>query len=113
LFWIHFNLSDRFHIFIFDHDAKRFRCDALRQAFEIPPFKTDYNAAFRQITNILQRYGIIQNTRNLRFRFTLCMQLFFDSLPRERWKIKDPVFIIQSEEFAIIKFNDWIIEHIS
>jgi len=33
--------------------------------------------AFRQITNILHRYGIIENPRNLRFRFTLCMQLFF------------------------------------
>jgi hypothetical protein len=25
----------------------------------------------------------------------------FDSIPQERWKIKDPVFIKQSEEFAI------------
>jgi hypothetical protein len=38
------------------------------------------------------------------------MQLFFDSIPGE---IKDPVFIKQSEEFAVTKFNEWIIEQIS
>ena len=36
--------------------------------------------AFGQITAILHRYGIIENPRNLRFRFTLCMQEFFDSI---------------------------------
>ena len=51
--------------------------------------------------------------RNLRFRFTLCMQEFFDSIPQDQWKIEDPAFIKQSEEFAITKFKDWIIEQIT
>jgi len=70
----------------------------LYQTFEITPFKRDYDAAFGKIANILYRYGITENPRNLRFRFTLCMQEFFDSIP---------------EEFAITKFKDWIIEQIT
>ena len=85
----------------------------LYQAFEITPFKREYDAAFGQIANILFRYGIVENPRNLRFRFTLCMQEFFDSIPQEQWKINDPAFIKQSEEFAIAKFKDWIIEQIT
>lgn len=85
----------------------------LYQAFEITPFKRDYDTVFGQIANILFRYGIIENPRNLRFRFTLCMQEFFDSIPQEQWKINDSAFIRQSEEFAFTKFKDWIIEQIT
>jgi len=85
----------------------------LYQTFEVTPFKRNYDATFGQIVNILHRYGIIENPRNLRFRFTLCMQEFFDSIPQDQWKIEDPAFIKQSEEFAIAKFKDWIIEQIT
>ena len=85
----------------------------LYQTFEIPPFKRNYDTAFGQITAILHRYGIIENPRNLRFRFTLCMQDFFDSIPQDQWMTSDPSFIKQSEEFAITKFKEWIIEQIT
>jgi hypothetical protein len=85
----------------------------LYQTFAITPFKRDYDAAFGQIVNVLHRYGITENPRNLRFRFTLCMQEFFDSIPQDQWKISDPAFIKQSEEYAIIKFKHWIIEQIT
>ena len=86
----------------------------LYQTFEIPPFKRNYDAAFGQINTILHRYGIInENPRNLRLRFTLCMQEFFDSIPQDQWKINDPTFIKQSEEFAITKFKEWIIEQVT
>lgn len=82
----------------------------LYQTFAITPFKRDYDAAFGQIVNVLHRYGIAENPRNLRFRFTLCMQGFLDSIPQHQWKISHPSFIKQSEEYVIIKFKDWIIE---
>jgi hypothetical protein len=66
------------------------------------------------ITSILYRTdGISENPRNLRFRFTLGMQEFFDSIPQDQWKISDTSFIKQSEEYAIMKFTDWIIEQIT
>jgi len=85
----------------------------LNQVFEIPSFKRNYEAAFGKIANILRRYGIVENPRNLRFRFTLCMQEFFDSIPQDQWKLNDPAFIKQSEVFAITKFKEWIIEQIT
>ena len=85
----------------------------LYRVFEIPSFKRDYNTAFGEIADIIRRYGIIENPLNLRFRFTLFMQEFFDSIPQEQWKIKDPIFIKQSEVFAITKFKEWIIEQIT
>jgi hypothetical protein len=85
----------------------------LYQAFEMPSFKRDYDAAFGKIAGILSRYGITENPRNLRFRFTLCMQEFFDSIPQDQWKIKDPAFIKQSEVFAITKFKEWVMEQIT
>ena len=85
----------------------------LYQVFEITSFKRDYDTAFGKIADIIRHYGIIENPRNLRFRFTLCMQEFFDSIPQDQWKIKDPVFIKQSEVFAITKFKEWIIEQIT
>jgi hypothetical protein len=85
----------------------------LYQVFEMPSFKRDYDGAFKKISDILYHYGITENPRNLRFRFTLCMQEFFDSIPQAEWKIKDPAFIKQSEASAIIKFKEWIVEQIT
>ena len=57
-----------------DHNRSGFRCNN----FNIvpPPLKGI-------ITDVL-RYG--ENPRNL-FRFTLCMEEFFDSIPDDQWKI--------------------------
>ena len=85
----------------------------LYQTFEIPAFKRDYDKVFETISKILYRYGINENNRNLRFRFILCMQEFFDSIPREEWKLRDTIFIKQSEEFAIKQFKEWIIEQVT
>ncbi len=85
----------------------------LYQVFEIPSFKRDYDNTFGKIANILHRYGIDENPRNLRFRFTLCMQEFFDSIPQHQWKLNDPAFIKHSEVYAITKFKEWIIEQIT
>ena len=85
----------------------------LCKVFEIPSYKRDYDVAFGKIANILSRYGMIENPRNLRFRFTLCMQEFFDSIPQDQWKIKDSTFIKQAEEFAITRFKEWIMEQIT
>ena len=42
----------------------------------MPSFKRDYDAAFGNVADILSHYGIIENSRNLRFRITLCVQEF-------------------------------------
>jgi hypothetical protein len=85
----------------------------LHQTFELPPFKRDYDSSFGKVSDILKRYGIVESARNLRFRFILCMQEFFDSIPQDQWKTKDPAFIKESEEFSINKFREWIIEQIT
>jgi hypothetical protein len=85
----------------------------LNETFKIPAFKRSYDEAFGKIAQILYRYGIVENARNLRFRFILCMQEFFDDIPQDQWRIKDPAFIEQSEDFAIVKFREWIIEQIT
>ena len=85
----------------------------LHQTFELPPFKRDYDSAFEKVADILKRYGIVESARNLRFRFILCMQEFFDSIPEQQWKTKEPAFIKESEEFSINKFREWIIEQIT
>ena len=77
------------------------------------PLKRDYDSSFGKIANILRRYDLNENPSNLRFRFTLCMQEFFDSIPQDQWNIKDPEFIKQSEEFAIKKFDEWILAQIT
>ncbi|MDP8941565.1 MAG: hypothetical protein M3M84_03360 [Thermoproteota archaeon] len=59
----------------------------------MPPFKRDYDSAFEKVSDILKRYGIVESARNLRFRYILCMQEFFDSIPEGQWKTKDPAFI--------------------
>ena len=85
----------------------------LNETFKIPAFKRSYDEAFDKIARILYRYGIVENARNLRFRFILCMQEFFDGIPQDQWRVKDPAFVKQSEDFAIVKFREWIIEQIT
>ena len=84
----------------------------LDETFRMPAFKRDYNEAFDKIAQILYRYGIDENARNLRFRFILCMQEFFEGIPQDQWHVKDPAFVKRSEDFAISKFREWIIEQI-
>jgi hypothetical protein len=85
----------------------------LYDTLKITPFKRDYDTSFGKIANILKRYDLSENPRNLRFRFTLFMQEFFDSIPQDQWNLKDPTFIKQSEEFAIRKFKEWILEQLT
>jgi hypothetical protein len=40
------------------------------------------------------------------------MQEFYDSIPQDQWRIKDPTFVKQSEDFGIVKFREWIIEQL-
>jgi hypothetical protein len=100
------------HLITIRHDLDTITL-ILNQTFELPPFKRDYDSAFGKVADILKRYGIVENARNLRFRFILCMQEFFDSIPQDQWKTKDPTFIKESEEFSIIKFREWVIEQIT
>jgi hypothetical protein len=85
----------------------------LYETLKITPFKRDYDASFGKIAIILERYNLNENARNLRFRFTLFMQEFFDSIPQDQWNLKDPTFIKQSEEFAIMKFKEWILDQVT
>jgi hypothetical protein len=85
----------------------------LNETFQTVSFKRDYDMAFRKICNILRKYGIEENPRNLRFRFILCMQEFFDSIPEDKWRLKDPYFLKQADETGIRKFVEWIIEQVS
>jgi hypothetical protein len=85
----------------------------LYETLKITPFKRDYDASFGKIALILKRYNLNENPRNLRFRFTLFMQEFFDSVPQDQWNLKDPTFIKQSEEFAIRKFKEWILDQVT
>lgn len=85
----------------------------LYETLKITPFKRDYDASFGKIAIILERYNLNENPRNLRFRFTLFMQEFFDSIPQDQWNLKDPNFIKQSEEFAIMKFKEWILDQVT
>lgn len=85
----------------------------LHDTFEIEAFKRNYDMAFAQIAGILGRYGIEENPRNLRFRFILCMQEFFDGIPQDQWRVEDPAFVRQSEGFAISKFHEWITEQVT
>ena len=85
----------------------------LNETLKITPFKRDYGTSFGKIAIILKRYNLNENPRNLRFRFTLFMQEFFDSVPQDQWNLKDPAFIKQSEEFACIKFKEWILDQVT
>lgn len=85
----------------------------LNETFQIVPFKRDYDTTFGRICNILRKYGVKENPRNLRFRFILCMQEFFDSLPEDKWRLKDSDFLKQADETGIRRFVEWIIEQIS
>jgi hypothetical protein len=40
--------------------------------------------------------------------FSVCKS--FLMLFQDQWKIKDPAFIKQSEEFAVTRFKEWIME---
>ena len=84
----------------------------LENTFKVPAFKRNYDEAFGRVANILYRYGVVENPRNLRFRFILCMQEFFDGIPQEQWRVRDPAFVKQSEDFAIAKFRDWVVEQV-
>ena len=85
----------------------------LNETLKITPFKRDYDTSFGKIAIILKRYNINENPRNLRFRFTLFMQEFFDSIPQDKWKLKDPIFIKESEEFAVRKFKEWLLDQVT
>ena len=85
----------------------------LYETLKITPFKRDYDTSFGKIAIILKRYNLNENPRNLRFMFTLFMQEFFDSVPQDQWNLKDPTFIKQSEEFAIRKFKEWILDQVT
>ena len=85
----------------------------LSEIFQTVPFKRDYDTAFGIVSNILRKYGIDENPRNLRFRFILCMQEFFDSIPENKWRLKDPDFLKQADEAGISRFIEWIIEQVS
>lgn len=85
----------------------------LYETLKITPFKRDYDASFGKIAIILKRYNLNENPRNLRFRFTLFMQEFFDSIPQDQWNLKNPTFVKQSEEFAIRKFKEWIFDQVT
>ena len=85
----------------------------LSKIFQTVPFKRDYDAAFGIICNILRKYGIHENPRDLRFRFILCMQEFFDSIPENNWRLKDPDFLKQADDAGINKFIEWVLEQVS
>lgn len=85
----------------------------LDETFKVPSFKRDYDKTFGKIADILYRYGIAENPRNLRFRFILCMQEFFDGIPQDQWRVKDPAFVKRSEDFATGKFREWVMEQIT
>lgn len=85
----------------------------LDETFNVPASKRNFDEAFGKIADILSRYSIVEYPRNLRFRFILCMQEFFDGIPQDRWRIKDPAFVKQSEDFAIAKFRQWIMEQLT
>jgi hypothetical protein len=87
--------------------------EILKETFNTQPFQRNYDQSFGKIADIINKYGITENPRNLRFRFILCMQEFFDSIPQEQWRVKDPSFIKESEEFGIQKFKHWILEQIT
>ena len=38
---------------------------------------------------------------------------FFESIPQEEWKLNDPSFVKSSEKYAIEKFKEWFIEHVT
>lgn len=84
----------------------------LEETFRIEPFKRDYDVVFGRVAHIMRRHGLTENPRDLRFRFILCMQEFFDGIPQEQWRVKDPTFVKRSEDFAIARFREWIVEQV-
>ena len=76
----------------------------LYETLKITPFKRDYDISFGKIATILNRYNLNENSGNLRFRFTLFMQEFFDSVPQDQWDLKDPKFINNQMVYRFIKY---------
>ena len=85
----------------------------LNKTFELPGIERKYDEAFGKISDILRRYGINENLKDLRIMYTLCMQQFFESIPKDKWKLNDPLFVKEAEEFGIKKFKEWIVEQIT
>lgn len=85
----------------------------LCQTIESPGIQRDYDREFGRIGKIIYRYGIKENPKDLRIVFTLCMQEFFESIPQDQWKLDDPSFVKQAEQYAIKKFKDWIMNQIT
>ena len=85
----------------------------LYKTIELPGIQRDYDREFGRISEIIYRYGIKEDPKNLRTVFTLCMQEFFELIPQEQWKLDDPSFVKQAEQYAIKKFKDWIITQIT
>jgi hypothetical protein len=85
----------------------------LCKTFEIPGIERNYDDSFGKIGKILYRYGINHNPKELRIVFTLGMQEFFESIPKEEWKLNDPSFVKNSEKYAIEKFKEWFVEQVT
>jgi hypothetical protein len=106
------HVENKIHMIITLRDDLDTISAILNETFKMPAFKRSYDEAFGKIAKILYRYGIVENARNLRFRFILCMQEFFEGIPQDQWQVKDPAFVKQSEDFAISKFCEWVIEQV-
>ena len=74
----------------------------LNQTFELPPFKRDYDSAFGKVAEILKKYGIVENARNLRFRFILCMQSFLIQFLKINGKQKIPLLLKSLKNFQLL-----------
>jgi len=85
----------------------------LEETFRMEPFRRDFDTAFGRIADMIRRHGLVENPRDLRFRFILCMQEFFDGIPQDQWRVKDPAFVKRSEDFAIAGFREWIIGQVT
>lgn len=85
----------------------------LDETIEIPGIQRDYDRAFGRVGEIIYRYGIKENPKDLRIVFTLCMQEFFESIPQDQWRLDDPSFVKQAEQFAIKKFKEWVINQLT
>lgn len=85
----------------------------LDETIEIPGIQRDYDRAFGRVREIIYRYGIKENPKDLRIVFTLCMQEFFESIPQDQWRLDDPSFVKQAEQFAIKKFKEWVINQLT
>lgn len=72
------------------------------------PRERDYNAVFEQISSLLMKHSYHIRALDLRFRFTLFMQEEFDAIPKEEWKLDEPLWIREKERKAKDKLIRWI-----